>query len=294
MPNDNIRTKSGNMSPELQAKVDALLEEFMAVVDAMTESRHLQKGIARSQLPRSMVVVLDKATLSILAQIRSENRFASYFYNPNITLTPQRAVNSAQWEFGLDDPYIIQFPGSMLDQSTEQRHSGLEKIAAEHIDSEFERFVGLLSLMRTRPIFGQATLAVDAKSVFLLMPQDEALKKSGEAILEAIQARDLAANEAGDIRNGKSAVHEMWFSINRAAIVIADLTGADAGVMYGLGIAHTLGKETILIYPQGSRYLRDIPRTHRIEYEYSNAGMTRLKEQLSEMLQSMLQPVAGD
>ncbi len=282
------------MSPELQAKVDMLIEEFMAVVDAMTESRHLQKGIARSQLPSSMVVILDKATLSILAQIRSENRFASYFYNPNVALTPQHAVNSAQWEFGLDDPYIIQFPGNMLDQNTEQRHSGVEKIASEHIDSEFERFVGLLSLMRTRPIFGQATLAVDIGSVFLLMPQDEALKKSGEAILEAIQVHGLAADEAEDIRNGKSAVHEMWFSINRAAIVIADLTGVDAGVMYGLGIAHTLGKETILVYPQGSRYLTDIPRTHRIEYEDSNAGMTGLEEQLSEVLRSMLQPVAGD
>ncbi len=293
MNSDITRTRSGNMSPEHQAKVNMLIEEFMAVVDAMTESRHLQKGIARSQLPSSMVVVLDKENLSILAQIRSENRFASYFYNPNITLTPQHAINSAQWEFGLEDPYVIQFPGSMLDQSSKQRRSGLEKIASEHIDSEFERFVGLLGLMRTRPIFGQTTLAVDVKSVFLLMPQDEALKKSGEAIFETVQAHGLAVDEAEDIRNGKSAVQEMWFSINRAAIIIADLTGADPGVMYGLGIAHTLGKETILVYPQGSRYLTDIPRTHRIEYEDSNTGRKRLGEQLSDMLRSMLQPVAG-
>ncbi len=294
MNSDVTRTIGGNMPPDLQDKAKMLIEEFMAVVDAMAESRHLQKGIARSQLPSSMVVVLDKENLSILAQIRSENRFAGYFYNPNITLTPQSAVNSAQWEFGLEDPYVIQFPASMLDQSSEQRRSGLEKIASGHIDSEFERFVGLLSLMRTRPIFGQATPAVDVRSALLLMPQDDAPKKSGDAILEVIRALGLAAYEADDIRNGKSAVHETWFSINRAAIIIADLTGADPGVMYGLGIAHTLGKETVLVYPQGSRYLVDIPRTHRIEYEESTEGRTRLKEQLSDMLRSMMQPVAED
>ena len=282
------------MPPELQAKVDRLIEEFMAVVDAISEDRHLQKGIARSQLPGSMVVILDKEKLSILAQIRSENRFASYFYNPNVTLTSQQAANSAQWEFGLEDPYIIQFPASLLEQSPLRRHSGLEKVASEHIDQEFERFVGLLSLVRTRPIFGQAPLAVDAGSVFLLLPQDEALKKSCEAILKATEAHGLAVNEAEDIRNGKSAVREMWLSLNRAAIIIADLTGADAGVMYCLGIAHTLGKETILVQPQGSKYLTDIPRTHRMEYGNSKAGRARLEEELWEMLRSMLQPIADD
>jgi hypothetical protein len=83
----------------------------------------------------------------------------------------------------------------------------------------------------------------------------------------------------------------MWLSINRAAIIIADLTGADAGVMYGLGIAHTIGKQTILIYPQGSRYLTDVPRTCRMEYEDSDAGRANLVERLKGTLSSMLQPV---
>ena len=46
------------MAPELQNRVDKLLEEFMNIVDAMARDRHLQKGIARSQLPSSMVAML--------------------------------------------------------------------------------------------------------------------------------------------------------------------------------------------------------------------------------------------
>lgn len=294
MQNEGTRTASGDMAAELQAKVDKLMAEFTAVVDAMAEDRHLQKGIARIQLPFSMVAILDEVNLSILAQFRMENRFASYFYKPNVALTPQQAANSAQWEFGFEDAYIIQFPGHLLDQSSNDRHSSLQAVAAKHIDSEFLRLAQMLSLMRTRPIFGQAAQPVGSRPILLLLPQDADMRRNQEAILKAIEANNLSENEAEDIRVGKSAVREMWYSLNRAAVIIADLTGTDAGVMYGLGIAHTLGKETILIHPQGSKYLTDIPRTYRIEYEDSTVGRASLEEQLSQMLHSMLTSVVED
>jgi len=116
---DMTRTRSGNMSPELQAGVDRLIEEFMAASMPLPTT-----ATCRGELPeascRAAWCILDKEKLSILAQIRSENRFASYFYNPNIALTPQQAANSARWEFGLEDPYIIQFPASLLEHSPDQ------------------------------------------------------------------------------------------------------------------------------------------------------------------------------
>ena len=276
------------MEAELSAKVDNLIDEFMAIVDAMTEDRHLQKGIARSQLPCSMVVILDKKSLSILAQFRLENRTVSYFYRPDIALMPQQAANSAQWEFGFEDAFIIQFPAKLVEQSTQERHAALHIVASEHIDSEFLRLEKMLSLMRTRPIFGQANQPVGARTLFLLLPKDANLRGNEKAIVNASLANNLPIVEAEDIRSGRSAVHEMWSSLNYAAVIIADLTGPDCGVMYGLGIAHTLGKETILIHPQSSKYLTDIPRTYSIEYEDSEAGRAKLEEQLSQMLGTML------
>ena len=158
----------------------------------------------------------------------------------------------------------------------------------------FSLLENMLSLMRTRPIFGQAAQSVGARTLFLLLPQGENLRGNELAILDASRANNLATVEAEDIRGGRSAVHEMWYSLNHAAVIIADLTGPDAGVMYGLGIAHTLGKETILIHPQGSKYLTDIPRTYRIEYEDSDAGRAKLEEQLSLLLCTMLASTAED
>ncbi len=292
MLNDMTRTRRGDMPPEQQARVDRLLAEFMAAVDALTEARGLQKGIARSQLPSSMNAVLGRDDLTIQAQFRQENRVGTYIQNPEISLTPQQAFSNASWESGFEDPFIIQFPAGLLDLSTEQRQSTLEKVASEHIDSEFKRFMILLSLMRTRPIFGPTPPAMDGRSVLLLLPRQEGQKKSTEAIMNAVKANGLVAIEAEDIRKGKSAVREMWESLNRSGLVIADLAGPDAEVMYGLGIAHTVGKETILLLPQGSRYLTDIPKTHRVEYEDSDAGRARLTEQLTELLGSLRQPIS--
>jgi len=294
MLNDVARMRGGEMEAELSAKVDKLIDEFMAIVDVTTEERHLQRGISRSQLPCSMVAILDKESLSILAQFRLENRTASYFYRPDIALTPQQAANSAQWEFGFEDAFIIQFPAKLVAQSTQERHAALQKVASEHIDSEFLRLEQMLSLVRSRPIFGKAVSPVGARTLLLLLPEEANLRRNENAIINASRANNLPIVEAEDIRSGRSAVREMWDSLNHAAVIIADLTGADGGVMYGLGIAHTLGKETILIHPQGSKYLTDIPRTYRIEYEDSDAGREKLEEQLSLMLGTMLAPAVED
>ena len=283
--------RSGNMPLELQEKADLLLQEFTAIVDATTEDRHLQRGIVRSQLPCSMVAILDKENLFILGQFSTRNMFSTYIYTPESRWLRQKINSSAQWEFGFEDPFIIQFPAGLLDQTTDQRHEELARIASEYIDSEFNRFIGLLSLLRTRPIFGPAALAIEGQMAFLLMPIDEDGRRNYDAIAKASEESGMIIDTAGDIREGRSVVRDVWISLNKARVVIADLTGPDPGVMYGLGIAHTVGKETILISPQGSNYLVDIPKTQVIEYEDSDEGRGVLEQELFRVLSSIMQPI---
>lgn len=294
MLNDGSRMRSGDMEAELSARVDQLIAEFMAEVDAIAEDRHLQRGIARSQLPSSMVAILDQKSLTIIGQFRLENRTTSYFHRPDKALNAQQASNSAQWEFGFDDPFIIQLPAELMDKSPPERRAALQAGAAKHIDSEYQRLEEKLSLMRTRPIFGSTGEQAASKILLLLLPKDAGKIETERAIRSAVSASHLPYELAPEISQGKAAVREIWQSINHAAAIVADLTGADATVMYALGIAHTLGRETVLVYPQGSKYLTDIPRTHRIEYEDSDEGRSDLEEDLREMLCSILAPMAED
>jgi hypothetical protein len=279
------------MPEELQAKVDGLLKEFMGIVDALAEDRGLQKGIARSQLPSSMVAIVDRESLFILAQFRPQTRISQYLHNPHVAFTAEKANANAQWEFGFEDPFVIQFPARLLQESPSQRRATLERIAHDHIESEFSRFVSLLSLMRTRPIFGPAPAPSGGKTALLLLPLQGA-EGMKQQIISAAERLGWNCLVPEDIRGGKAAVRALWISINQSRVTIADLTGGDPAVMYALGIAHTVGRDTILIYPKGSRLLTDIPGTRRIEFDEGEEGRKNLEEQLMRILDNMQQPMA--
>jgi hypothetical protein len=264
----------------------------MALVDALVEDRHLQKGIARSQLPCSVAAIVDRDHLNVIAQFRPENRFFTYIYKPYMAISSQKAKTSGQWEFGFEDPFVIQIPTLLLDESSEQRQQELQKIASDHIDSEFLRFQGSVSLLRGRPIFGPSPPVANARLALILLSSGQSKEENYEAILRAVETCGAEASLPEDIRSGKAAVRDLWESINESRIVIADLTGPDPGVMYALGMAHAIGKDTVLIYPKGSKYLVDIPRTNGIEYEDSDSGRERLKIDLTKLLVKMVEPLA--
>jgi hypothetical protein len=291
MLNERSRARSGTMPDDLQEKIDNLLDEFMEAVDNLTDKLHLQKGIARSQLPCSMVAVLDKEHLFIIGQFRPEARFSSYIHTPDSVWSNDKIRSSAQWEFGFDDPFVIEMPIGILSENVTKRRDVLIDSASHHLEAEFNRFVGLLSLFRTRPIFGPAPAGTERQTALLLVPSDQIPNKIYDALLKALHSSGIIAETAKDIRNGRSAVKDLWNSINQARVIIADLTGPDPSVMYGLGIAHTIGKETILIIPQGSDYLTDVPNTQQIEYIQNDGERIELEIELTEILNDMLQVV---
>jgi hypothetical protein len=47
--------------------------------------------------------------------------------------------------------------------------------------------------------------------------------------------------------HGREIMEDIWTKLNEARLVVADLTGQNPNVMYELGIAHALGKPTVLL-----------------------------------------------
>ena len=52
---------------------------------------------------------------------------------------------------------------------------------------------------------------------------------------------------ADDIYDNRPIIEDVWRCTNEARILIAELTGRNPNVFYETGIAHTVGKEVILI-----------------------------------------------
>jgi len=63
-------------------------------------------------------------------------------------------------------------------------------------------------------------------------------------------------------------VSDIWQLINKAGLIIADITIHNANVYYELGIAHALGKETVLIRRlNGDKTPLDIVLWRYFEYD---------------------------
>ena len=88
-------------------------------------------------------------------------------------------------------------------------------------------------------------------------------------------------------------MQDIWKSICEARVVIADLTNLNPNVMYELGIAHTVGKETILIYQKPTEKIKfpfDLSHIRRIEYVNDAVGGQKLVQDLKDTLKNVLDP----
>ncbi len=139
------------------------------------------------------------------------------------------------------------------------------------------------------PAFGDP-IAFDDKrwgDVFVIMPFREDLKNVyDDAIKPAVETSNMTARRGDDFYSDERIMDEVWTAVYRCKLCIADCTGANANVFYELGIAHTLGKASILI----TSSLDDIPfdvRDRRIiPYTNTEEGLIALRETLEKTIAS--------
>lgn len=156
--------------------------------------------------------------------------------------------------------------------------------------------IKMTSLIQINPLFGSASYSIDERLVFVLMPFIDKLTRIYNSILKpTVEAKGLVCRRADDFKTNKAIIQDIWKAICEARIVIADLTDLNPNVMYELGITHTVGKETILIYQLSKgkdvKFPFDLAHIRRIEYEDSATGGKKLEVDLSETLESILKPV---
>ncbi|HOK58088.1 MAG TPA: hypothetical protein PK659_01885 [Methanothrix sp.] len=278
-----MRTKGGTMPLETQEKVDVLLDEFVSFVNEISDSRHLQRGIARSSLPCSIVVVLDRSKLLVIAQFRPSNLSSMYISAEHLELAADQALSKASWEFGFEDPFLLQFPADLLDMPAADRADVLRKMAEEHVDSEFLRFMGMLSMLRLRPAFGPAPYVLE-NSCAVLSP--EGGQKVYDEVAEALDNLRVEPIMLRGITGTDISLRQAWRAICSSRLVVADLTDRDADVMYGLGIAHAVGKPALIIHTEGERVA--FPG-HTLPY--SPSDMRSMRTNLEKALNDLLGPI---
>jgi hypothetical protein len=295
MFHQGTRTVGGNAPPEVEANVGHVLDEFAKQVAAHVQQAGLRRAIVRSMLVCNIVNIIDRAHLFVVAQKSLGMPTTLRVYQPDAEFSLEDVLTAARWDFGFDAPFAIQFPIELLDSTSPGWSEAIGAVVAEHVRSELTRVEREMNIVQLNPVFGPASYAVDPRLAFVLMPFTESLTEIYTAFIKPTvedATFGLVCRRADDIKSNKAIIQDIWKSICEARLILADLSGFNANVMYELGIAHTVGKETILIYQRGEnlKFPFDLAHIRRIEYANDAMGGKKLVEELKGTLKAILRP----
>lgn len=121
-----------------------------------------------------------------------------------------------------------------------------------------------------------------------MMPFDAAFNSVFDSIRQAADNAGLRCRRADDIWENAAIIQDVVTLIDRSHVVVCDCSGRNPNVFYEAGIAHTLGREVILI----SQSERDIPFDLRhlryIRYLNNAEGRAALIRALQARMQTIL------
>jgi hypothetical protein len=146
----------------------------------------------------------------------------------------------------------------------------------------------LESVSLTPSVFNfNALNAQDPSLVSVMMPFSMELKPVFNKISEACGELGYTCKRADDIWNHDHIIQDVVDLIASAKVVVCDLTGKNSNVFYEAGIAHSLGKNVILI----AQSLGDVPFDLRhircLTYHDNEEGLEKLKQGLKSKLATL-------
>jgi hypothetical protein len=147
------------------------------------------------------------------------------------------------------------------------------------------------------PIYPRAFVAAaklhrEYNRVFVAMPFDAPhSKKIWRLIQNACEIHDLIPRRADSAQYPRPIVADILEELEKAEIIIADLTGLNPNVLYELGIAHVRCDSVVMVCERGKALPFDLASIRCIFYDLSSPeGKEEFGHSLGRMLEGLKQP----
>ena len=121
-----------------------------------------------------------------------------------------------------------------------------------------------------------------------MMPFDASFNVVYEAITRAAEGVGLRCRRADDIWENAAIIQDVVSLIDRSRIVVCDCSGRNPNVFYEAGIAHTLGREVILIAQSEADVPFDLRHLRYIRYLNNAEGRAGLLIALQARMQTLI------
>jgi len=128
---------------------------------------------------------------------------------------------------------------------------------------------------------------VDDDLVSVMMPFDAGYNEVYETLQGAAHEVGMRCQRADDIWETDTVIQDVVNLIGRAKVVICDMTGRNPNVFYETGVAHTLGRDVILITQNAGDVPFDVGHIRHLRYLNNGEGRARLKEELVRRLRTL-------
>lgn len=124
-------------------------------------------------------------------------------------------------------------------------------------------------------------------TVVQMMPFGAAFDSVYTALQIAIREVGMTCCRADDIWVNDHVVQDVAHLLCKAAIVVCDLSDRNPNVFYETGIAHTLGREVILIAQSEEDIPFDVAAIRHIRYLSNNEGLAKLGADLKRRIENL-------
>jgi len=129
---------------------------------------------------------------------------------------------------------------------------------------------------------------IEPTLISVMMPFDARFNNVYDAIQSAAKNTGLRCRRADDIWENAAIIQDVVSLIDRSRIIICDCTGRNQNVFYEAGIAHTLGREVILVTQTEYDIPFDLRHLRYVKYLDNEEGRAQLRAALEARIQTLL------
>lgn len=287
-----ISRGGGNLDGAMQQKVKQLLNDFgVALEDECNRARidlfvfpiYREFNLLAALTTDSVHCVISPSTGGMPTQ-----QWLDWRNNPNPHAIGDLA-SAVQQQLGWTAISTLTFPSRLLDLESNVRKADLTSTARSWVQMVITEAERQARIVRLNPIFRGRDFLVENDLCFVLMPfREPFLRLYQEQVKPTLEGIGLRVTKSNDLFTPTVIVEDIWEYINRARFLLADVTGKNPNVFYELGIAHTVGKEVIILTQNEDDIPFDLRHLRYFTYVDNQEGWQALRQNLQGAVKAVL------
>ena len=287
----NVSMTGGDLDEENRQRIHHLVDDFGIALEREAETAKVDRFVFPLFREFDLVAVLTaSAVLLTVAPGRgmpTQNWLDWQAKSP--IPTPDDLTVAVRRDLGWERVSTLSFPRTLLQQEPGARIAQLHSLARGWVAKVVQEAERQARIVKLNPIFRGRDFLIEDDLCFVLIPfREPFLRLYSKHIKPTLVSLGLRVLKADDLFTPTVIVEDIWEFINRARVIVADVTGRNPNVFYELGIAHTVGKDVIVLTQNEGDVPFDVGHLRHFTYVDNETGWGDLEHMLESAARAVL------